>query len=337
MRPALRTRVATLAAAPLLLAGCAERAQSALDPAGAQAERIHHLMAVSVWIAGPIAVAVTAAVVWAALRRRDAAHVPGTPAADRRIATLVAALTGVTVVVLFGWMMADFFTIRSLTRLDGDPLRITLVGHQWWWEVQYHDSVPARQMTTANEIHIPVGRPVLLTLQSRDVIHSFWVPRLHGKRDLIPGYVNRIWLRADRPGTFRGQCAEFCGQQHAKMALWVVAEPPARYAAWYAAQLRPAEAPADSTRAAGQKAFLGGACVMCHSIRGTPSGGRNGPDLTHLGSRRTLAAGTLPNTPGHLAGWVADPQSVKPGTQMPPSQLRPDELRALVAYLEGLR
>jgi cytochrome c oxidase subunit 2 len=235
------------------------------------------------------------------------------------------------------WVVADFTAIRGLARLDGQPLAVTLVGHQWWWEVQYHDSVASHRLTTANEIHIPVGRPVLVTLESHDVIHSFWVPRLHGKRDLIPGYTNRIWLRADRPGAYRGQCAEFCGQQHANMALWVVAEPQAQFDAWYRAQLLPAAAPADSTRIAGQKAFLGGSCVMCHTIRGTPTGGRNGPDLTHLGSRRTLAAGTLPNTPGHLGGWVVDPQGIKPGTTMPPNNLRPDELRALIAYLEGLK
>ena len=335
MRRTRRSLAPALACA--LLAGCSGGAQSALDPAGVQAERIHWLMVMSIWIAAPIAVAVTAAVLWAALRRRDPAHVPATPGADRRIAVTVASLTGATVVILFVWLISDFTAIRSLTRLNGDPVKITLVGHQWWWEVQYHDSVAAHQLTTANEIHIPVGRPVLVTLQSRDVIHSFWVPRLHGKRDLIPGYVNRVWLRADKPGAYRGQCAEFCGHQHAHMALWVIAEPQARYDAWYRAQLRPAQPPTDSVRIAGEKAYLGNSCVMCHTIRGTPTGGRNGPDLTHLGSRRTLAAGALPNTPGHLGGWVVDPQGIKPGTNMPPNNLRPEELRALIAYLEGLQ
>jgi cytochrome c oxidase subunit 2 len=336
--PAARAAGRRAAAVPLLLlAGCAGTVQSALDPAGIQAERIHRLIVLATWIAVPIGIAVTLAVLWAGLRRRGVAHVPGTEGADRRIARTVAALVGGTIVVLFVWMIADFTAIRSLTDLKGEPLRITLTGKQWWWQVTYRDSVASHQLTTANEIHIPVGRPVLVTLQSADVIHSFWVPRLHGKRDLIPGYVNRIWLRADRPGAYRGQCAEFCGHQHAHMALWVIAEPPAQYEEWYRRQLLAAAPPADSVRDAGLKAYLGNSCVMCHTIRGTTSGGTNGPDLTHLGSRRSLAAGTVPNTPGHLGGWIVDPQGIKPGTSMPPNNLRPDELRALIAYLEGLK
>jgi cytochrome c oxidase subunit II len=338
--PQTRTAFRTAAPAALLAlaAGCAgSGAQSALEPAGIQAERIHGLITMATWISVPVALAVIAAVLWAGLRRRGIAHVPGTAGADRRIARTVAALVGATTVVLFVWMIADFTAIRSLTELKGDPLRITVIGKQWWWQVQYHDSVPSRQLVTANEIHIPVGRPVLVTLQSTDVIHSLWIPRLHGKRDLIPGYVNRIWLKADKPGAYRGQCAEFCGHQHAHMALWVIAETPAQYAAWYNRQLQPAAPPADSVRNAGLKAYLTNSCVMCHSIRGTSSGAGNGPDLTHLGSRRTLAAGTLPNTAGHLGGWIVDPQSIKPGTNMPPNQLNPEELRALIAYLEGLK
>jgi cytochrome c oxidase subunit 2 len=338
-RPARNAVRAALAAAPLTaLAACgAGTVQSALDPAGIQADRTYTLIRMAAWISVPVFAAVTLAVLWAGLRRRRIDHVPATPAADRKIATTVAALVGGTVLVLFVWMFADFTAIRGLTDLKGDPLKITVVGKQWWWMVQYHDSVPSHQLTTANEIHIPVGRPVLVTLQSSDVIHSFWVPRLHGKRDLIPGYVNRIWIKADRPGAYRGQCAEFCGHQHAHMALWVIAEPEAQYEAWYRRQLLAAAPPADSVASAGLKAYLGNSCVMCHTIRGTTSGGTNGPDLTHLGSRRSLAAGTIPNTPGHLGGWIVDPQSIKPGTGMPPNQLRPDELRALISYLEGLK
>jgi cytochrome c oxidase subunit 2 len=324
-------------AAGLALGGC-RGVQSALDPAGEQAARVLALGGVGFAISAVVFVLVVVALLAAAFHRRPAGHVPAEPRAERKHARRVAALVGATVAVLFAWLVADFMTQRALDAPDRpDPLKITVIGKQWWWEVQYHDSVPAHQLTTANEIHVPVGRPVLVQLLSTDVIHSFWVPRLQGKRDLIPGYTNRLWIRADRPGRFRGQCAEFCGMQHAHMAFWVVAEPPAAFDAWYRRQLAPAAPPADSTRRFGEHVFLSSSCVMCHTIRGTPTGGRNGPDLTHVGSRLTLGAGTVPNVPGHLGGWVVDPQGIKPGSQMPPNQLRPEELRALIAYLEGLQ
>src|SRR5581483_5301132 len=162
-----------------------------------------------------------------------------------------------------------------------------------------------------------------IRLSSSDVIHSLWVPSLAGKKDLIPGHRTSLWLQADTPGVYRGQCAEFCGVQHAKMALLVIAEPPERYRTWLARR--------------GLAVFLGSSCVLCHAIAGTPAASRMGPDLTHLASRRTLAAGSLPNRRGALAGWIADPQRIKPGSRMPPNPLGPGDLRALLAYLEGLR
>jgi cytochrome c oxidase subunit 2 len=174
-------------------------------------------------------------------------------------------------------------------------------------------------------------------LTSTDVIHSFWVPSLHGKMDLIPTHQNTIWMRADRPGAFRGQCAEFCGLQHANMGLLVVAEPPAEFEAWRRAQVAPARVPHTPDEVRGQAAFTSLPCALCHSIRGTPAGGRTGPDLTHLATRRTIAAGTLPNTRGHLAGWIVDPQGIKPGNAMPQSLLEPDDLQALVSYLGSLQ
>jgi len=177
---------------------------------------------------------------------------------------------------------------------------------------------------------------VRVKLQSTDVIHSFWVPRLHGKRDLIPGRTTWIWLRADRPGTYVGQCAEFCGYQHAHMALLVVAEPPAAMAAWLGRQRAPATTPATLAQKRGQEVFLHNPCVMCHSIRGTMAGALQAPDLTHVGSRLTIAAGTLPNRPGHLAGWVMDAQGIKPGSNMPTNPLSGDDLQALLAYLRSL-
>ena len=176
-----------------------------------------------------------------------------------------------------------------------------------------------------------------LTLTSMDVIHSFWVPQLHGKIDLIPGTATTLWLRADQPGEYRGMCAEYCGVQHAKMQFLVVAEPPDQFQAWLDLQRQPAAVPTDPLAQRGLQVFLSSSCVTCHAIRGTSATGALGPELTHLASRRTLGAGILPNTRGTLAGWIADPQSIKPGVHMPPSDLTGEQLQALVVYLETLR
>jgi cytochrome c oxidase subunit 2 len=216
-------------------------------------------------------------------------------------------------------------------------LSIQVVGHQWWWELHYPDAVPSQAITTANEIHIPVGRPVELELASRDVIHSFWAPSLHGKRDLIPGHGSRLVVQADRPGVLHGQCAEFCGLQHANMGFLVVAEPADEFEAWRAAQRRPPPAPADAVQARGPRVFLSAPCAMCHAVQGTPAGGQNGPDLSHVASRRRLAAGTVANTSESMSRWIADPHQLKPGTRMPPTALEPADLEALTAYLESLK
>jgi cytochrome c oxidase subunit II len=192
-------------------------------------------------------------------------------------------------------------------------------------------------VTSPNELHVPVGVTVVLKAQSRDVIHSFWVPNLQGKRDLIPGQITSTWIRADEPGVFRGQCAEFCGHQHAKMAFLVVAEPMDAFQAWIRNQRLPAREPASDTLHRGRQLFLGSTCVTCHTIRGTDAGSRVGPELTHVASRQTLAAGTLSNTHEHLQRWIANPQAIKPGIRMPPSALQPDELAAVVSYLRSLR
>lgn len=198
-------------------------------------------------------------------------------------------------------------------------------------------SLSSSAVVTANEIHIPVGTPVVLNSTSRDVIHSFWAPNIQGKRDLIPGRLTTIWFQVDREGVFRGQCAEFCGNQHAHMAFLIVAEPPEKFQQWLRSQRRPSVEPTDGIASRGQQVFLSHTCVMCHNIRGTNAGAKNGPDLTHIASRRTLAAGTIPNNRGYLAGWILDPQHIKPGNRMPPNPLRPDELQALLAYIETLQ
>jgi cytochrome c oxidase subunit 2 len=235
-------------------------------------------------------------------------------------------------------MLLSFGTGRRLAATPpAEALQLRVTGHQWWWEVEYRDSVPNNWATTANEIHVPVGRPVVIELRSTDVIHSFWVPNLGVKRDMIPGDETSIWFQADSAGVYRGLCAEFCGYQHAKMAFEVVAEPPERFAAWLARQRDTASTPTDSIAARGQEVFLASTCVMCHAIGGTPAGSRVGPNLTHLASRRTIGAGSLPNTRGNLAGWIVDPQGIKPGARMPPNAIEPDDLQALLVYLERLQ
>ena len=312
-------------------------AHSAHVPAGPHAGLIDRLGDLMYGTAGVVFVLVVAALLAAAFRRRRADEDPHDPARERRMTRVILGAAAVTAAVLFVVMLMNFATGRQLTASPGpEALQIRLTGHQWWWEVEYRDSVASNWASTANEIHVPVGRPVVLELRSADVIHSFWAPNLGVKRDLIPGEETSVWFRADTAGVYRGQCAEFCGHQHAKMALLVIAEPPDSFARWLARQRDTASTPTDSVAVRGQEVFLGSSCVMCHAIQGTPAGSRVGPGLTHLAGRRTLGAGTLPNTRGNLAGWIVDPQRIKPGVRMPPNALSPDDLQALLAYLETL-
>jgi cytochrome c oxidase subunit 2 len=219
---------------------------------------------------------------------------------------------------------------------DPDALRIHVTGKQWWWEVRYEDGSD-EGVLLANELHIPLGRSVEILLGSSDVIHSFWVPALAGKVDMIPGRTTRIVIRADEAGTWRGQCAEYCGAQHALMAFYVVAEPAAAFDAWLARQARDATAAADPEWQRGEQAFLRAGCADCHAIRGTAADGRLGPDLTHVGSRRALGAGTLGNHVGTMGGWIAGTQDIKPGSHMPSTRtLTGPELRALASWLASL-
>jgi cytochrome c oxidase subunit 2 len=275
---------------------------------------------------------------WGVFRRRDPAETPDDRSKERPLRTAVLLATGLTIVILFAFLIFDITVGRAITSNPGkDALQIRVTGHQWWWEVQYRDSLPKNWVTTANEIHVPVGRPVVFELRSTDVIHSFWPPTLSPKRDLIPGDENSLWFQAESAGVYRGQCAEYCGHQHAKMGFLVIAEPPDQFASWLARQRDTALTPTDSVTRRGQEVFLASSCVMCHAISGTPAGSRIGPDLTHLASRRTIAAGTLPNTRGNLAGWILDPQAFKPGSRMPANQFNSDDLQALLAYLESLQ
>ncbi len=243
---------------------------------------------------------------------------------------------GVSSVVLVACAVWTMFTVAAVAMPARTDLTLQVTAAQWWWSVRYVSSEPDRIFTTANEIHIPVGRPVRIELTSHDVIHSFWIPRLGGKMDIIPGQTNVTWLQADEPGVYRGQCGEYCGAQHAHMAMYVVAEAPREYATWVRDQLRDAVAPASAPEQLGKQAFAAH-CAACHAVRGTAAGGILGPDLTHLMSRHTIAAGLLPNTPGNLAAWVADSQALKPGARMPALALSGRDLNAVVTYLQTLR
>lgn len=320
-----------------LLAGC-EGYASALDPGGPQAARIKELTLFLFGVGAIVYLAVIGVLLYALRRAHVRNSVESGPAAERRMVRAVVGGVVVTFTIVMVTLFLNLETGRSLASFaDPGALTITVTGQQWWWEVVYEDPNPSRRLTTANEIYVPVGTPIRLVTGSRDVIHSFWAPNLHGKIDLIPGYSGTTYFQADEEGVYRGRCAEFCGLQHARMDFRVIAVSPDRFAVWYEGQLRPARVPTTVEEVAGREIFLSRGCVLCHTIRGTPAGSRVGPDLTHLASRSRLAAGTLPNTRGHLAGWVLDAQGIKPGARMPPNQLAPDELRALLAYLESLR
>jgi cytochrome c oxidase subunit II len=321
--------------------------QYALAPAGEQGGNIARLWWIFFWVLSAIFVLVSF-VVFLALARRGGAERGGASmpneTSERRLSTVVAGSVVLTVVILFVLLFIDYFAGRSIYALEDrntsetDPLVIKITGHQWWWEVQYeNESEPSKTMRTANELHVPIGRAVKLELTSSDVIHSFWVPNLHGKKDLIPGHPTEMWLRAKAPGRFRGQCAEFCGLQHAHMRLTFVAEAPEQFGTWMESSSAPAPSPSKPSIQRGRDVFMSTQCVMCHAISGTDARATVGPDLTHVGSRDMLASGAIPNTPAHMASWVSNPQNIKPGVLMPANALSADDLNALVDYLESLK
>ncbi|HEX4861374.1 MAG TPA: cytochrome c oxidase subunit II [Rhizomicrobium sp.] len=232
------------------------------------------------------------------------------------------------------WTMA---VLAQVTRPATEPaLSIEVTGHQWWWQVRYLSDDPAQVFDTANEIHIPAGRPVRVRLIGADVIHSFWVPALSGKTDLIPGQTNETWLEAHSPGAYRGQCTEYCGLEHAKMGFLVIADTPSDFEAWRRHQLQSPQPPTSGAEQAGEAQFVAH-CGACHAVRGTDAAGMLGPDLSHLMQRRTLAAGILPNDPADLARWMSDPQGVKPGNLMQKPELAANEASDIQSYLKTLR
>jgi cytochrome c oxidase subunit 2 len=320
--------------------------QSALDSGGPYASAIRHLGILFFVLLGTIFLIVLALALLPVLRRhRGINQEPveqthrASPATEKRMAIVVSVASTVTLLILFGLVIVSVSVGKSISTPQNiaHALTVEIQGNQWWWYVRYANDDASQIIVTANEMHIPVDRTVMIRGTSNDVIHSFWIPGLQGKRDLIPSHVTTEWLEADQPGKFRGQCAEFCGTQHAHMAMWVVAEPEDRFEEWMKRQLQPASDPVDPELQRGQRVFLNSGCILCHGISGTDAHGQNGPDLTHFGSRLTIAAGTLPNNKGNLAGWIADPQTIKPGNHMATVPIPPTDLQPLVDYLESLQ
>jgi cytochrome c oxidase subunit 2 len=318
----------------LLLAGCGSQ-QNSLAPHSKAARTI-----ASLWwnmlIGAALGFGIIVLILAGSWVRRNRPGIPGVRDGDRAAlgVVLVFGLAIPIVVLSTLFLISNIFLIRNTTlpsaaaaTADKPRLTIRVIGHQFWWEVRY----PGTNAVTANEIHIPVRTPVQALVYTDDVIHSFWVPELNRKIDMIPDQTNRVLLYADKPGRYRGQCAEFCGLQHAHMGFYVFADPPARFRAWLARQAKPAKAKAKAS------ALFDDKCGACHAIRGTSAQSDVGPDLTHVGSRTSIAALTLPNTRARLTEWIRDPQSVKPGTQMPAVPLTNAQIASLVRYLETLR
>jgi cytochrome c oxidase subunit 2 len=322
------------AAAALLVSGCGGPfPQSALDPASDFAWKLQDLFqGIFIW-AVVVFVVVEAALLVAIFRFRERRGGPATRVVHGNT-LLEISWTLAPALVL---MMIAVPTIRTIWEVDRPPVREAIVvevtGHQWWWEVRY----PDLGIFTANELHVPVGETVDVRLTSADVIHSFWLPRLGGKRDALPGHETRLWFTVDSAGTYLGQCAEFCGLSHALMKMRLVAEEPQAFEQWVAGQLEDAVVPDTGLAFTGSQTFVQTGCMACHRVAGTPAQGVLGPDLTHIGSRQTIAAGVLENSPSDMARWLADPQAVKPGAKMVIPELTDEQIEALSAYLDGLR
>ena len=333
---------ATALAAVILTASACSGIQSALDVRGPGAAGIAELWWFMLVAGGSVYAAVLVLLSFAVFRRRPEDGSAPTPAERRHATWILGGGVTVSAVILAAVFAA---TLRALGMVhpgahdSSDPAEFTIqvTGNQWWWDVRYPGGSPDDVIATANEIRIPTGRRVRLELRSTDVIHSLWVPNLQGKTDLIPGRTTVTWIEADQPGISRGQCAEYCGMQHANMALIVIAESPPDFERWLAQERLPAQPAADSLGRAGQDVFVSAGCATCHTVRGTLAGGRAGPDLTHFASRRTIAAGTLSSDRENLTAWIANPQVIKPGNLMPSVPLDAEQLRAVVRYLETLK
>ncbi|MBV9111728.1 MAG: cytochrome c oxidase subunit II [Hyphomicrobiales bacterium] len=337
MRSGFKPLLGAVCAFPL--SGCIGW-QSALSPHGAQSGSLLRLIWLFVVVCAVVWILVIVVLAVALFRRRPIGNEPPLlePSRESRLNGIIAAATVMTVLVIGTLTLVSFVATRGLDSADENVLTLRMRGFQWWWEITYLDaSRPDRIFLSPNEIHVPVGRPVRVRLSADDVIHSFWVPSLAGKKDLIPGRDNAITFTATRPGVYRGQCAEFCGLQHAHMAFLVIAETPQSFEAWRRSQIAEAASPSNDEEKRGQSVFTVKACAACHTVRGTSASGSLGPDLTHVASRRYIASGLLETTRGSLAAWIADPQTLKPGSNMPSVPLSSDELRDVSAYMASLK
>ena len=306
---------------------------NALDPQSPLARAIYDLGIVSGIILALISIIVTGGVVYAILHFRARAGEPDPKqiAGNRKVELTWTVIPFLIVLLLF------VLTIQAMNRADPPPAPsadLVVTGHQFWWQADY----PASGVTTANEIHIPAGKALSVRLESKDVLHEFWVPKLTRKMTNVPGQPNHIWLQADKPGTYIGQCSEFCGTQHAWMRIVVVADEPAQFEQWQQTQLRPAQAPTNSATTKGLALFRTSTCINCHAINGvTGANSHVAPDLTHVASRRQLGAGILENTPANMHSWLKNPQHIKPGALMPDFSFSDEQLDQLSEYLSTLR
>jgi cytochrome c oxidase subunit 2 len=335
-------RVASASA--LLTGGCSyQHYQSALGDAGVDDHRFLILFAIFLTVCVIMYAMVIAFLIVGILRRRRGgeANVVESGRHHQSHPLMTTGLIGWGALVatgLFALAIASFFTDRSMARAaTNEKLSITVTANQWWWDVQYNSADASKTLRTANELHVPVGVPTRIILRSNDVIHSFWLPSLAGKQDLIPGRENDITIVPEKTGIYRGQCAEYCGTQHAHMAFVVNVDSYPDFMKWWDQGLQPARPPATPLAQAGYNYVAQHECSMCHNISGTPASATVGPDLTHFASRRTIAAGMLPMSENNLHGWIADPQAVKPGTKMPKIPMQPSDVDAVVAYLETLK
>lgn len=312
--------------------------QTPLAPHGDQARSLFVLLVLTAVVGAMIYALVIGFLGWSTRRATNKHIAPVVEPDDVGLTRGLWIWAGIIVTGLTLLITASFFAERSLAGArDRETLRVSVTGHQWWWRIEYRDPATGAPIETANELHLPIGRTARIELGAADVIHSFWVPNLAGKLDMIPGRSNSIDVTPRKLGWFRGQCAEFCGAQHAHMAFDVKVDTPAEFATWLATQARAAAAPTDPVTARGLQVVTQGACAMCHAIRGTSAIARPGPDLTHVGARRMLAAGTVLNTRGGMQGWIAQPQALKPGASMPAVPLDPADADAVSRYLESLK
>lgn len=332
-RPRLRVGIVTVPLA-LGLMSCSGHSPSMLDTHGPEARRVSGVWWLMFSLAAIVYVVVAAFIVVAIVRgRRGKGEKPEKAPKDDTFIWLGGIVAPVIILAVLAVVTVN--TTEALRNPEAGELRIAVVGKRWWWDVTYPDAGGVR---TANEIHVPVGRPVDLELTSDNVIHSFWVPQLAGKVDTIPGQTNHLRLMASAPGTYRGECAEYCGIEHAHMSFLVIADPPVDFDRWLTRRSNGAGLTPTSDEAAhGELVFTREACAGCHTVRGTQAVSQIGPDLSDFGSRQWIGSLTVPNTPESLARWITDPESVKPGTLMPPTALSAADIAAVTAYLEGLK